>query len=174
MHKKAIFFDRDGVINYRLVGEYVKNLEEFNIIPDLFNFFEKVKKHDYLAIIITNQQGIGKKIMNEKELAMIHNEMQEILKAKTGYVFDDILYCSDLNETNSFRRKPNPGMILEAINKWNIDAGKSFMIGDRKSDILAGKNAGVKTILIGNNPSVNDINPDFHYLNFYQISEFLN
>jgi D-glycero-D-manno-heptose 1,7-bisphosphate phosphatase len=172
MNKKAVFFDRDGIINFRIVDEYVKCVEEFHIIPDVLGFFKKIKEQGFLAIIVTNQQGIGKKIMSDNDLAKINNYMQESFLEKTGYTFDDINYCSDLKETNSFRRKPNPGMLLEAIGKWNIDPSKSYMIGDTKSDIIAGQNAGLKTILIGNS-KITNIKPDYYYLNFDQLSIYL-
>ncbi|MCL5991888.1 MAG: HAD family hydrolase [Bacteroidetes bacterium] len=148
MKRKAIFFDRDGVVNFRIVGKYIKSAEDFRFMPDFIEFFKKIKTAGYLTILITNQQGIGKGLMTEKELETVHNFMQSKLKEFTGNNFDDIYYSSELAENNSFRRKPNPGMLLEAIEKWDIDIENSWMIGDRKSDVKAGKRAGLKTILL--------------------------
>ncbi len=82
---KAIFFDRDGVVNLRIVGEYVQNYNDFHFCPDFFQFFKFIKSLGYLAIIITNQQGIGKGLMSESELNSIHDEMQTEIKKTTGY-----------------------------------------------------------------------------------------
>jgi D-glycero-D-manno-heptose 1,7-bisphosphate phosphatase len=76
--------------------------------------------------------------------------MNSILLDKIGLCFDDIYFCPDLAESESFRRKPNPGMLLEAIEKWHINPQQSWMIGDSISDAKAGKICGTSTILIGN------------------------
>jgi D-glycero-D-manno-heptose 1,7-bisphosphate phosphatase len=148
---KAIFFDRDGIVNERIVGDYVKDITQFKFIHDFIELFKKIKKAGYIAILITNQQGIGKGLMNVQQLDNIHTFMQIELLNKTGFQFDDIFYCPDLEESRSIRRKPNPGMLLEAQKKWNIDLKNSWMIGDSENDILAGKNAGTNTVLINQN-----------------------
>jgi D-glycero-D-manno-heptose 1,7-bisphosphate phosphatase len=161
--QKAIFLDRDGVINYRLVGDYVKSYDEFCFVPDFIDFFISIKLKGYLAIIITNQQGIGKEIMTDDDLQNIHNQMQNEIRDITGYKFDDIYYCADLSTTYSHRRKPNPGMIHEAIEKWDIDKNLCWMIGDSLSDIIAGKNANLRTIYIGQAQKNAFINADHQF-----------
>ena len=81
---KAIFFDRDGVINIRIVGEYVQCYDDFKFCPDFFSLFSYVKSLGYLAIIVTNQQGIGKGIMTENDLQNVHTQMQEQIMQQTG------------------------------------------------------------------------------------------
>ena len=100
--------------------------------------------------------------MTEKELEIVHGYMQSKLKELTGSNFDDIYYSTELAENNSFRRKPNPGMLLEAIEKWDIDIENSWMIGDRKSDVTAGKRAGLKTVLL--KPAKNGDFPNADYV----------
>ena len=168
---KAIFFDRDGVINYRIVGEYVQNFNDFKFCPDFFDFFHYVKSLGFLAIVITNQQGIGKGLMTEEDLHLIHAKMQEEIKLKTGYSFDDIYFCGSLNTQKCTRRKPNPGMILEAIEKWNINRDKSWIIGDSMSDILAGEKAEIGTIYLGQHLANPFINPNFQFRNFNELQE---
>lgn len=146
---KCFFFDRDGIVNKRKYGGYIQSYEEFEFLPEFLNIFKKVESLGYLKIIITNQQGIGKELMTEEELAKIHNLMQFNLYQKLGFSFDDIYYCPDLANSGSKTRKPEPGMILDAIEKWDIDKENSFFIGDSESDALAGKRAEIKTILIG-------------------------
>lgn len=167
---KAIFFDRDGVVNYRIVKDYVKTPADFHFIPDFFDFFSAVKSAGYIAILITNQQGIGKGFMTDNNLSVIHSYMQDALRSKTGFEFDDIYYCPDLADTLSFRRKPNPGMIEEAVERWNIDRACSWMIGDRRSDVQAGIAASLRTILIAYHDS--DYCPQAHF-NFLSLSRTL-
>ncbi len=138
---RAIFLDRDGVINKKING-YVKEKKEFNILPNVRRALILFKHMGYKIIIITNQQGIGKGIMTEEDLKKIHDYMLKKLPE-----IDDIFYCPDLEGGKC--RKPNPYMILKAAEKHNINLKESFMIGDEKKDIIAGKKAGCKTIGIG-------------------------
>lgn len=146
---KCIFFDRDGIINERLVGAYVRNWKEFKFIEEFFDLFELIDKYNFLKIIITNQQGIGKRLMSQNDLKVIHKNMQLELFNRFRSNFDDIYFSSDLANTGSFYRKPQPGMLLQAIEKWNINKDESYFIGDSLTDAQAGINAGVKTILVG-------------------------
>lgn len=148
--KKALFIDRDGIVNKKIPDDYVKNIEEFSFKDEILPILEWGKSHDYLLILITNQQGIGKGIMSESDLHRIHHHMNSILLDRIGLCFDDIYFCPDLAESGSFRRKPNPGMLLEAIEKWNINPQQSWMIGDSISDAKAGNLSGTRTILVGN------------------------
>ncbi|MFA7325170.1 MAG: HAD-IIIA family hydrolase [Candidatus Kapaibacterium sp.] len=147
---KCFFFDRDGIVNTRKIDGYIKNYNEFEFIPEFIEIFKKVDELGFLKVIITNQQGIGKGVMTEEELSIVHNLMQFNLYQKLGYSFDDIYYSPDLANSGSKSRKPEPGMILEAIEKWDIDKETSYFIGDSESDAIAGERAGIKTILIGN------------------------
>ena len=148
--KKALFIDRDGIVNKKIPHDYVKKIEEFSFQDEILPILQWGKSRDYLLILITNQQGIGKEIMSESDLQTIHQHMNSILLDKIGLCFDDIYFCPDLAESESFRRKPNPGMILEAIEKWHINPQQSWMIGDSISDAKAGKISGTHTILVGN------------------------
>ncbi|XRO77813.1 D-glycero-alpha-D-manno-heptose-1,7-bisphosphate 7-phosphatase [Methanocaldococcus sp. 10A] len=139
---KAIFLDRDGVINKRLIGDYVKRIDEFELLPKVREALIEFKKMDYLLIVVTNQQGIAKGIMTEEDLKVIHDYMLKLLPE-----IDDIFYCPHLEGTCNCR-KPRNSMLLKAKEKWNIDFKKSWMIGDSESDIICGKSVGCKTIRI--------------------------
>lgn len=145
---KALFLDRDGIINHRIIGGYVTKPEEFVLLDGIIEIFRWAKEHGYLTVIVTNQQGIGKGLMTEHDLAQVHAYMCSLL-TEHGYAPDAIEFCGDLANTNSPRRKPAPGMLLDAAKKLDIDLSKSWMIGDSISDVQAGKNAGTKTILVG-------------------------
>jgi D-glycero-D-manno-heptose 1,7-bisphosphate phosphatase len=149
LKRKVIFFDRDGTVNYRIVGDYIKDVKEFQFIDDFLKVFIELKNSGYLVILVTNQQGIGKKLMKTENLNKVHDYMQNTLIEKYGFGFDDIFFCTDLAESGSFNRKPNPGMLLDAIKKWDVDIENSWMIGDSTKDSIAGKAAGLNTILVG-------------------------
>ncbi|MGC8957174.1 MAG: D-glycero-alpha-D-manno-heptose-1,7-bisphosphate 7-phosphatase [Candidatus Kapaibacteriota bacterium] len=166
--RKAIFFDRDGIVNFRIVGEYIKLEENFHFTPDFVEIFPKLKQLGYLIILISNQKGVGKGTMSENDLERIHNFMTQKLKDLTGDTFDDAFYCTDVTPELSWRLKPNPGMIIEAIEKWNIDPQNSWFVGDSDKDILAGKRAGVKTVLIGI-PETNLVEPDYSFATLYEF-----
>ncbi len=172
MSSKAFFFDRDGIINERKIGGYITTPEEFVFIEDFFEVFQSIAQQGFCTIIITNQQGIGKGQMNEDDLHKIHEAMQQTLLQKTGYKFAGIYYCGDLDSSRSSRRKPAPGMIVEAIQEFDIDITNSWMIGDSPTDVQAGKAAGCKTILIGDYPSVFP-DADFVFTSLHEFSEQL-
>ncbi len=161
MPNKAVFFDRDGIVNHRKINDYIKTIEEFHFIPAFFETFKIAKSNGYLAFLVTNQQGIGKGLYSITDLAIIHNYMQDKLLKQTGFKFDDIAFCPSLHEVNDFRRKPNPGMLLEFIEKYDLDIDKCWMIGDSESDILAAENAEIKSILIRD--SFNRCNPTLRF-----------
>lgn len=106
--------------------------------------------------------------MTEQDLSVIHNRMQFDLFQKVGFGFDDIYYSPDLANSGSRTRKPEPGMLLDALEKWNIDKSKSFFIGDNTTDVLAGINAGVDTIFIGSEQNSN-ANYNFEDLETFNI-----
>ena len=145
---KALFLDRDGIINERIIGGYITKPEEFKLIPESLTLFAWAKAHGYLTVVVTNQQGIGKGLMTDQDLSNVHSYMCSLL-ADHGFTPDAIEFCSDLAGTNSSRRKPAPGMLLEAAQKLDIDLSSSWMIGDSISDAQSGKYAGTKTILVG-------------------------
>ncbi len=168
MPNKAVFFDRDGIVNHRKINDYIKTIDEFKFIPQFFETFKIVKENSCLALLVTNQQGIGKGLYSITDLAIIHNHMQEKLLERTGFKFDDIAFCPSLHEVNDFRRKPNPGMLLEFIEKYDLDTDKCWMIGDSESDILAAENAEIKSILIREN--FNRSNPTFRFDNLEKLN----
>lgn len=168
---KAFFFDRDGIVNQRIMCGYVTTPDEFIFFDDFFTLFRAVKQAGFLAILITNQQGIGKGLMTDDDLRQIHRMMQAELIARSGSGFDDIYYCGELSSSSTSRRKPSPAMLLEAIEKHDIDPAPSWLIGDSVSDTTAGKRAGVRTILIGAEHQGKDI-ADADYV-FNSLGEYL-
>lgn len=147
----TLFLDRDGVINNRIWGGYVTKPDEYEFLPgvlDSIAFFSSVFGK---IIIVTNQQGVGKGIMTEENLATVHRYMiDEIYNA--GGKIDGIYYCSDLAEIKDSCRKPSIKMAQNAVSDFpEIELTKSIMVGDSQTDIEFGRNAGMNTILVKHN-----------------------
>lgn len=156
----TLFLDRDGTINKKLEGDYVKKWEEFEFLPNTLTGIEKLSELFGKIIIITNQQGIGKKIMTEDELNFIHAKMLDEIFYNNGRI-DKIYFCPELASENSYRRKPNTGMAEEAKAEFpDIDFSSSVMVGDSISDMKFGKNLGMKTVFIDNNDNVQSQHPE--------------
>ena len=144
----TLFLDRDGVINKRLIDDYVKSVDEFEFLPGVLNAIKSFTNLFDRIFIVTNQQGISKGLMTENDLQLIHNHLIERV-LEVGGKIDKIYYCLDLAGTESKNRKPETGMALQAKNDFpDIDFSKSIMIGDSISDMKFGKNAGMKTVFI--------------------------
>ncbi|MBT6169792.1 MAG: HAD family hydrolase, partial [Flavobacteriaceae bacterium] len=151
MHKlDTLFLDRDGVINIKLDGQYVKNPEEFEFMIGAETAISKLSKIFNRILIVTNQQGIAKGIMSDNELGVLHKYMLFELK-KNGGVINKIYYCPHLATENCNCRKPNPGMIQQAIFDFpKIKVEDSYLIGDSDTDILAGNKMGLITVKVDN------------------------
>lgn len=148
----TLFLDRDGVINVRLIDDYVKNINEFEFLPGVLEAFKIFAATFGRIIIVTNQQGVGKGLMTTQDVEEVHDYMIEQIENQGGRV--DVIYaCPQLKTDPDNYRKPNPRMAFIAQHDYpEIDFDKSIMIGDSNSDIEFGKNAGMFTILIGNEP----------------------
>jgi len=151
MHKlDTLFLDRDGVINVKLDGQYVKNTEEFEFMIGAETAISKLSKIFNRIVIVTNQQGIAKGIMSDKDLDVLHNYMLFELKKKGG-VIGKIYYCPHLAAESCNCRKPNTGMIQQAIIDFpEIKVEDSYLIGDSDTDILAGNKMGLITVKVDN------------------------
>ena len=143
---KAIFLDRDGVIN-RKRDNYVKSIKELEIFPDIGEGILKLKKMGFLIIVITNQSAINREILTVDELEKIHLTIQRFLEEKNCKI-DKFYFCPHRPDENCNCRKPKPGLLLQAINDFSINASESWMIGDCLTDIQAGEKVGCKTILL--------------------------
>ncbi|MBL0323312.1 MAG: HAD-IIIA family hydrolase [Ignavibacteria bacterium] len=147
---KALFLDRDGVINRRIMGGYVRTPSEFVLLEAILPLLRSARSKGYLLILISNQQGVGKGLMSNHDLDVIHSFMQDLLAAQLdGRGLDDIRVCTDLDSAQSTRRKPAPGMLLEAIKEFDLAPSQCWFLGDASTDAQAGRAAGVKTALIG-------------------------
>ena len=150
---KACFLDRDGVLN-KDIG-YLYKIEDFKWIEGAVDAIKLLKKNNFLVIVITNQSGIGRGFYTTNEVEYLHKWMNKSLKRENVQI-NDFFFSEDLptNDPNS-RRKPSPKMINEAVEKYNLDKRKCFMVGDKLSDLETAKNASIKGYLFeGGNLSV--------------------
>lgn len=143
LKQKAIFIDRDGVINFNR-EDYVKSWAEFEFIPGAKDAIKHINETDFLLIIITNQSPIGRGIFTQDILDGIHKNMLEELFEHGCYV-DAIYFCPHKPDDDCSCRKPKPGLILEAADDFKIDLPSSWMLGDSDSDLEAGSEVGCKT-----------------------------
>jgi len=144
--KRAIFLDRDGVINKHR-PDYVKSLDEFEFEENAILGLRLLSKLKISIFVITNQSPINRKIFDLNTLNKIHSYMLEVLK-KNNIKIKKIYFCPHRPDENCSCRKPKPGMLFQAQKEFNIDLTKSYVIGDSKSDIILGNIVGAKTILI--------------------------
>jgi len=166
-YSKAIFLDRDGVINFDY--GYVGSIDRFKIIPGVIEALKAFKKNGYIIIVITNQSGIGRKYYSINDFEIVNNYMNDIF-LKNGIVISETFFCPHIPEDRCDCRKPKPGMIIEAIKKYTIDTNLSILFGDNEIDILAGKEAGIiKSYLINNKTDLNLVK---NYKVFSSIKEY--
>ena len=146
--KKAVFLDRDGVINKNRI-DYVKTISELEILPNIEIAIKKLKKNNFYVIVITNQSAINRNLMTYEQLNEIHSSIQIYLK-NFDTCIDKFYFCPHTPNQNCNCRKPKTGMLIQAIEEFNIEPRSSWMIGDNDSDIKAGLAMGCKTIRINN------------------------
>ncbi len=141
--------DRDGVLNRFVRGDYIRTPDEVHLLPGAAAAVRMINEFGIPVIVVSNQQGVGKRIMTEDALDQVDGELKSQLKAACDAVLTRVYYCVHLAEDNCECRKPKPGMILQGADEYGIDISQSVMIGDSLSDIATGNNAGVgQTILL--------------------------
>mgnify|MGYP001183041026 CR=1 FL=1 len=150
--KRAFFFDRDGIIN-KDTG-YIDSIDRFELYPEIYPLLETSKSHGFLNIIITNQSGIARGRFSIDQYNQLNEHMLNLVNAKSKLI-DDTFFCphheEGLIQEYSIRctcRKPNPGMIFSASMKYNISLKNSFLIGDKISDVISGRDAGIKNLFL--------------------------
>ncbi|MCM2676227.1 D-glycero-alpha-D-manno-heptose-1,7-bisphosphate 7-phosphatase [Alkalicoccobacillus plakortidis] len=146
---QAVFLDRDGVVNEVLTSrvKFVNKPRDFYLLKGVGESIKCLNESGFLVFIVTNQGGIGLGYMTESILETIHIAMREKL-AKQGAMIDDIAYCSHKPNSDCPCRKPKAHMLHTLADKYSVDLHQSIMVGDREPDILAGKEAGCRTVLV--------------------------
>ena len=183
--QKAVFIDRDGVLNKEV--DNLSNLRDFELLSGVVEALKKLNKSNYLSVVVTNQPVIAKGFASEEDLYKIHCYMESLLGDQHAYI-DRIYYCPHHpdkgfeGERKKYKiecncRKPKTGMIEQAKKDMNIDLEKSFIIGDRTVDIITGINAGLKTILVktgyGGEDGKYQCEPDFIFEDLNEAVDFI-
>jgi len=144
----ALFLDRDGVINRQIVGGYVRNLSQLELLPGVIDAIVRLGKQFRYVIVVTNQQGIGKGLMSAADVEEIHGYIIGQVQ-KAGGRIDRIYCCPSLDTANDPNRKPGIGMGLQAKRDFpDIDFSRSLMIGDNASDMIFAEKLGMSHIFI--------------------------
>lgn len=180
--QKAVFLDRDGTLN--IYKGFLRNIDDFELIPGVANAIKIINESGYLAIVVTNQPVLARGEVSWDELEEIHNKLETVLGLEGAY-FDGIYLCphhphkgyeGEIPELkiDCNCRKPKPGMLLQAAEDFNIDLSQSYMIGDGESDIKAGAAAGCKTVLVNGEGTLKQDGNFGQDYTFDSIAEFVN
>jgi len=144
--RRAVFLDRDGVLNRSAVRNgkpfAPRRFEEFRLLPGVRSAVGSLKSRGLLIIVVTNQPDIGNGLVDVRDVEAMHARLRQRIDP------DEIIVCPHRQADGCECRKPKPGMLLAAASRWGIDLARSFMIGDRSGDIVAGQRAGCYTIFI--------------------------
>jgi D-glycero-D-manno-heptose 1,7-bisphosphate phosphatase len=154
--KPAAFFDRDGVIN--VDHGYIGDAGRFDLVEGAARAIRLCREAGYLVFVVTNQSGVAQGFFEEEAVESLHNHMKAVLAAE-GASIDDVRYCPHHPEARRARyrkecgwRKPAPGMILDIARHWPVDISRSFLVGDKQSDMEAAEAAGLRGFLYGGGP----------------------
>lgn len=179
----AVFFDRDGIIVKSVNGEAPTKVSEMELIGESIPVILDLQNKGFKIIIVSNQPDVALGIIDETTKNTLINKFEKLLKEKEMHL-DGIYYCFHHERGKVIKytkdctcHKPKPGMLLKAVRVYKIDPSRSYIVGDRASDIVAGKKAGVKTILLDPENSQKDylllhsVKPDYI---IKRIEEILN
>lgn len=172
MHR-AVFLDRDGVLTRTYLYQDGKthppaSLEELEILPGVEEACKDLRRSGFLLIVVTNQPDVARGTQVREVVEAINNHLGQYL------ALDDFRVCYHDNQDCCDCRKPKPGMILSAAEAWGVDLPRSFMVGDRLTDIEAGRAAGCKTVLVGTQPSGRGKSqPDFHAASLSEAADWI-
>jgi D,D-heptose 1,7-bisphosphate phosphatase len=183
---KAVFLDRDGTLNEEV--DYLSHIEDLKIFKETKLALRKFKNFGFLNIVVTNQSGISRGFLTEKDLQEIHNEFSARLEDEGVCLIDEIYYSPyhvdgviEKYKLDSPDRKPGIGLITKAVDKHNIDLKESFFIGDSFTDMQCAGNAGLRKILVATGYGSRDyqkcldmnLKPDFFAKDILDASEYI-
>lgn len=144
--RPAVFLDRDGVLNRRIVGGYVASWNDFEILPGVLSALRSLSALDILLIIVSNQAGVAKRILSSQDLAEITCRSLKTFAAAGG--IDAAFFCLHQPSDACSCRKPQVGLLQSAADRFKIDFRRSFLVGDSPADIEAGRRMGCRTVYV--------------------------
>ena len=168
--QKAVFLDRDGVLNFD--SGFISGLDNIKILPKVIEGLSKIKSIGFMTIIISNQSGVARKYFNLETMRAVDAHIKQLIN-KDKILLDDSFYCPHHPEFDKRCncRKPKIGLIKKAVTKYNLNVNQSFFIGDKVEDIICGKNADCKTILVPINLKKHiQATPDFKAQNLVEAA----
>lgn len=172
---RTLFLDRDGVINKENEGDYIRKISEFEFLPNVPEALEIANQLFDRIIVVTNQRGIGRKLMMEEDLYAIHEKMNKLINASGGRI-DKIYFAATPDKKHPYR-KPNIGMGLHAKEDFpEIDFSNAYMVGNNISDMYFGKGLNMKTVFVHTTlPPQEMPNPmiDFQFDSLYSFIQSL-
>jgi D-glycero-D-manno-heptose 1,7-bisphosphate phosphatase len=166
----AAFVDRDGTICKDV--HYMRRPEQFELLPGVAEGIKLLNKLEVKVIVATNQSGVARGYFTEADLMKIHERMIDEL-AKRGAKIDAVYYCLHHPNEECECRKPNIGMLKQAARDFDLDLNKCYIIGDRKLDVEAGRNAGCTSILVPTPETEPDIKADYVVTNFHEAAKLI-
>lgn len=143
---RAVFLDRDGVINENR-SDYVKTCEEIEFLPGVFESLQRLASSPYLIVVISNQSAVNRGLVASEMVDNIHCRMREEVERRGGRI-DGFLYCPHRPDERCDCRKPKPGMLLRACRRFSLDLQQCYLVGDAPSDLTAARAAGCHPILV--------------------------
>ena len=148
MKKPAVFLDRDGTLNHD--PGYLSSPDQMNLLPGVPEGLLRLRRAGFELVVVTNQSGVARGLIQEKDIPLIHRRLNELIEARSGNeaCISHYEYCPKLPEDPHSRRKPKPDLILDSAQALQIDVSKSWMIGDRVSDLEAGRTAGCRGVIL--------------------------
>lgn len=144
--KPAVFLDRDGVLNADRV-DFVKSVEELEILPGAMEAVVRLNRAGFPVVVVSNQSCIGQGLMSWDSLQILTQAIDKAIRHAGGEVLQ-FYYCPHTAKDRCDCRKPQPGMLLQAAQDWNLDPSRSYMVGDTLRDIAAGKSVGCRAVLV--------------------------
>ncbi len=170
IQKPALFLDRDGVINRKIENAYVRNMEELDFLDGAVEAIRSLNQYFYPVVIVTNQQGIGKRIMTVWDLEILHLKMIGHLESCGAQIHQDY-FCPHLASANCYCRKPKTGMLHQAIIDFPfIRKERSWMVGDSDSDIEAALGFGIKAVRLA---ETEDPRAHFSFRSLQEFAHFI-
>jgi len=143
---RCVFFDRDGVVNESPGPGYVERPEDFHLMTGFIEAARTAQERGYTVAVVTNQRGVARGIMTQQTLDSIHAYMTgELLRHGIGLLG---IFCCTHERNTCTCRKPQPGLLLEAARRFDLDLSSCWMVGDKETDVEAGRRAGCRTILV--------------------------
>lgn len=168
---RAVFLDRDGTIIHHI--PYLSDPDQLKLFPDTVKSLKMIRAAGFLSILVTNQSGIRRGYLTEDKLSTIHEKLNALL-SEGGAQLDAIYYCHHHPIDNCVCRKPKPGMLIAASEKYNLDLSGSYIIGDDPKDVEVGSLVGCKTVLLSKETNlILPVTPSFQTETLYSATEWV-